>query len=430
MINFTGFYTQKLKSYKNSVNGFLPNHVVIPLMQDGKFECEAIVKPGDKVSEGQLIASLQQDSSKYNSYIYSPVPGVVESIELTLCPNGHYSKGIKIKVGGSFNFLGKKNKATSWNSFSASGLTREIAEKGILNTFTTSKPVLLANQIDYAVKNKSKLLVIRLFDEDPSRISDSLVSKMFFDDVIEGSEITAKSMDAKGIVFVADENFIIPDNFKVSLPSIVVPVNSKAYPVGFPVEICKAVKKFTKDELFASIKKDDLFVDSMTMLEVCKSVKFSKPIIDKYVHVSGECIPSAGFFKVSLGTTLRFLAEQCGGFLKNPSAIVINGLIVGTSASDLDIPITKYVKSVSFLPLKRKPNQIHSECIRCGNCRRVCTMGLSPDILYRHMIGGKPAEPEYLKTAVLCSDCGLCNTVCPSRLSISQLISELKNKIQ
>ena len=49
MINFTGFYTQKLKSYKNSVNGFLPNYVVIPLMQDGKFECEAIVKPGDKV---------------------------------------------------------------------------------------------------------------------------------------------------------------------------------------------------------------------------------------------------------------------------------------------------------------------------------------------------------------------------------------------
>ena len=57
-------------------------------------------------------------------------------------------------------------------------------------------------------------------------------------------------------------------------------------------------------------------------------------------------------------------------------------------------------------------------------------MGLSPDILYRHMIGGKPAEPDYLKTAVLCSNCGLCNTVCPSRLSISQLISELKNKIQ
>ena len=85
------------------------------------------------------------------------------------------------------------------------------------------------------------------------------VDKFDTDYVIEGSEITAKSMDAKGIVFVADENFIIPDNFKVSLPSIVVPVNFKAYPVGFPVEICKAVKKFTKDELFASIKKDDLF---------------------------------------------------------------------------------------------------------------------------------------------------------------------------
>ena len=62
MINFTGFYTQKLKSYKNSVNGFLPNHVVIPLMQDGKFECEAIVKPGDKVWQIAFGSGLKCNS--------------------------------------------------------------------------------------------------------------------------------------------------------------------------------------------------------------------------------------------------------------------------------------------------------------------------------------------------------------------------------
>ena len=114
MINFTGFYTQKLKSYKKSVNGFLPNNVIVPLMQDGKFECESLVKPGDKVSEGQLIASLQRTSSKYNSYIYSPVPGIVEGIELIATPNGHYSKSIRIKVGGSFSYLGKKARLTNW----------------------------------------------------------------------------------------------------------------------------------------------------------------------------------------------------------------------------------------------------------------------------------------------------------------------------
>lgn len=430
MINFTGFYTQKLKSYKKSVNGFLPNNVIIPLMQDGKFECEALVKPGDKVSEGQLIASLQRDSSKYNSYIYSPVPGVVEGVELIATPNGHYSKSIRIKVCGSFSYLGKKSKITNWKSFSPAGLTREIAEKGILNTFVTSSPELLANKIDEVANSKSKLLVVRLFDDDPSRICDSLISNMFLTEVLEGVEITSKAMDARGIVFVVDEDFVIPEDFKTSIPFIVVPVNSKMYPIGFVHEICKAIKRFTKELPFASIKKTDLFTDASTMLEVCKSIKYSKPVIDKFVHVSGECIPSAGFLNVALGTTLRFLAEQCGGFIKNPAAIIINGLIVGTSANDLDIPITKSVKSVAFLPSKRKPNQKHSECIRCGNCRRVCTMGLSPDVLYRHMIGGKPAEPNYLRSAVLCSNCGLCNSVCPARLSISQLITELKNTLK
>ena len=85
-------------------------------------------------------------------------------------------------------------------------------------------------------------LIGKLKSEIADRAEKYAITKHFvFDDVIEGSEITAKSMDAKGIVFIADENFIIPDNFKVSLPWIVVPVNSKAYPIGFPVEICKAV---------------------------------------------------------------------------------------------------------------------------------------------------------------------------------------------
>ena len=123
---------------------------------------------------------------------------------------------------------------------------------------------------------------------------------------------------------------------------------------------------------------------------------------------------------------MRFLAEQCGGLKRPPAAVIVNGLMLGSFAASLDAPVTKYVKSVLFLPMHRIFDRREMSCVRCGECRIVCPRALAPDILYRHATGGAEAPKEYIESAALCSGCGLCNSVCPSRLSISQAVKRIR----
>lgn len=427
MTSFKGFFTLKEKAYKKSVNGFLPKSVVIPLAQDSCDECECLVKPGDRVQEGQLIGQSKFEGKRFDTNIYSSVPGIVKGIEHCPTPDGHYSKAVRIDVNGSFTFLGKKKEKNQWEKISPSLITEYIAESGVINTFNTSSPEPLAEQIYRFTQSKASLLIVRLFDDDSTRIADTVSSRLFFEEVTEAAEIVKKAAGCDSIVFVCDKKFVKNEELSNLKNYLLVNVDTKMFPSGFYEQIIKVVKKASSESIYKNVSKDDLFIDATTLMEVYRTVNYKMPVVDRFVHVSGSCLPISGMVKVCVGTTLRFLAEQFGGFVKQPAAIIVNGLVLGYSASSLDAPVTKYVKSVVFLPVTRRPVQHNSECIRCGNCRRACPLGLFPDVLYRHACGGLNASKDYIKTAQICSNCGLCNLYCPSRLPISQRIAELKS---
>ena len=52
--------TNKYNVQKTTVS-FLPRTVTIPLSQVDNFECECIVRPGDFVKEGQVIAEVSRE---------------------------------------------------------------------------------------------------------------------------------------------------------------------------------------------------------------------------------------------------------------------------------------------------------------------------------------------------------------------------------
>ena len=411
-----------LKNYKTSQNSFISKEFLVPLEQENQINYKNIVQKDDIVKEGQVIA-VSTNSSKSRkfsedlTFIHSPVPGKVLDIIPVYTSSGKQKFAVKIKFGGEFSYLGKKNTEKSIEDLSSSQIINELIEKGVINTYNLRK----IENPGLQIKNNSyKNLVIRLFDEDSFRYTDSLVAKIYTNEIVKGAQILAKAMNCYGILFVIDQKFENKEkleNFNISNLRIL-QVKTKKSPCGTQKQIEQAFRKSgIKKTSNLDITKNDFFTDSSTLYEVYKAVICSTPSVSHLVHFSGNCLYSSCLLDVKIGTTLKDIVNQIGGFAKEPSVIVINGLIYGNSVESLNVPITKSVKSVEFISkTKITDNQIYS-CVNCGNCRYICPSKISPDVLYSYAVNFKEI-PEVLKNTVLsCEECGLCNTVCPARLT-------------
>ncbi len=425
--------------FTQAVRAYIPNIVTLPFCQFKGKDYICIVKPGDYVKEGQPIAiAVDSNNKELEAQIHSPIPGKVISIEQCSLPDGCVGLSAKIMLEGQFTFLGKKVEENNWRILTDDEILTALNEKGVINSF--GKSVLLSKQIKECRQRENRFLVVRLFDEDPSRMTDSFVAEHFTEKVVEGAKIIAAVMHAQGIVFVKaapskNQNDIFIDKESLKEKSFaIVEADTNLYPQGFKENLIHTIKKFSKnsknplEKEFYKVNHKSIFIDPETALCVYEALIYSLPVIERYVHVTGNSLKAAAMFRVRLGTSIASLAKQCGGFKKTPSKIVINGLIIGNAISTMDTPVTKDVKSVAFIPSSDLYDQTLSQCIRCGKCREVCPEKIYPDLLFRHKIGGKQVGNEFLETALLCSGCSLCNCVCPSRLPLSQTINLLKGE--
>ena len=425
MTSFPYTKTSEKKKYKVSENAFFPRFVTVPVVQEEGVMCKPVVQIGNIVQEGQVIAVPQ---GIHDCKIHSPVPGKVVDIFTGVSASGRPEQMIKIAVSGSFSFTGKQNLSFDWKNASKKDLCDRFSENGVINTFNVLKPVSLSTQIN-TLTSKATTLVVRMFDEDPLRITDSFISTHYFSEIKTGAQITALAAGFSNIVYILDSD-TDSDSIEMNPDEKYFFVNAKKYPSGFTQQLVSLFNKSYRRKAEFQISEDDLFTDSTTMYEVYKAIVEGKPALEHIVQITGNCLPSKGILNVRLGTSFNDIVSQIGGFLKEPNLIVVNGYVVGNSVFSGFVPVTKYVKSISFVSRKRTPEQLVVPCISCGNCRKECPLGLAPDFLYKYKCEEYPLPEAYLKNALKCSGCGLCNSVCPARLPLSQIITVLKNSLK
>jgi len=418
------YLKSSVKKYTVSQNAFLPRFVTVPLVQEHGISCKPVVQVGNYVHEGQVIAI---PSGKYNCRIHSPVPGTVTEIFTGVSASGRPEQMIKIAMSGNFSYTGKRRKETEWQKMTPEAVCEMMVENGVVNLFNVLNPQSLSFQIHNKSPN-AHTLVVRMFDEDPVRLTDSFIALNMISEVKKGAEITAYAAGMKNIVYVFDSG-VAGDSIEINPDEKHLFVNTKKNPCCFPKEICAAYRRNNKKNPETFITEEDLFVDSTTMYEVYKAVGLGIPGIDHIVQFTGNCLPSKCMLNVRIGTTFNEVVSQIGGFLKEPHLLIINGHLAGNSVFSGFVPVTKYVKSVSFVSRKRTPEQLVNSCISCGYCRDNCPRGLAPDLLYKYKSDNYPLPEKYAETAKHCAGCGLCNSVCPSRIPLTQIIKVLKDSL-
>jgi electron transport complex protein RnfC len=164
-----------------------------------------------------------------------------------------------------------------------------------------------------------------------------------------------------------------------------------------------------------------------TVLAISEAIHWNKPLIERVITVSGDCIKNPKNVKVKIGTQLKDIVDFCGGFTKEPAKIIFGGPMMGLSQRNLESPIIKGTSGVLFFSNAKETIELN--CIRCGKCIQNCPSGLMP-LKIVEFSKVRDWEASYKYSATSCIECGLCSYNCPAKINLLNHIRIAKTQLQ
>jgi electron transport complex protein RnfC len=391
---------------------FLPTISVIPLVQEGGGRVSAVVSVGDTVKEGMLIGWGSPN-------VHATVPGKVVRRVSWKNAYGREIEALVIRMGGHFEKLGKKEEAFPWETLLPQDLRRLVSDFGIVEMEGSGRAAVqtLAAASD---ARRGLSLVVRCVFDDPWLAADYTLCRERYKAVVEGCRIAAKIARAERIVFAfSHRERDLGDLFlreAGSLPATLMLTGSR-YPQRNRRELELALRDYEKREQvpLGSL----LMLGPATLAALRDAVCLRKPILDRYVAVGGSAVKKPQVMRVRIGTRIGEVFAGCGGFVGKPRRIVSGSPLQGRSVADLDEPVLKTTFAIFASLDGRTGTSGRWNCIGCGECRRVCPVGLDPEELYKGLASDPAGGGE---SRALCHGCGCCELVCPSRLPIARVI--------
>ena len=409
-------YLSENKPIKNAV---ISDISVVAMSQQLGSPSEYIVNPGDTVREGMLIG---KSTGFISGNIHSPVPGTVKEISDIYLPNGNTSKAIVIEMEGEFDRLGKEVIKTSWDHFSGKELIEIINSNGIVGLGGATFPANVKFSIPRG--KKVEYLIINGVECEPYLTADHRLMLEKADEIIEGIQIIASIIKPDKLAIgieINKENAIESIKeaaLRADLSLEVVSLKVK-YPQGDEKQLLKAVTNREVPSGALPIEIGCVVSNVGTVHSIYEAVVLGKPLIERVITVSGGAIKNPQNLKARIGTPIKSLIEECGGFIEKPVKVIVGGPMMGFTIYDLDTPVTKGTSGILALTAKEVKGASQTACISCGRCIAACPMGLNPTTLFKYIDHSDYDSAESIGL-MDCKECGSCGYVCLARIPLIQ----------
>lgn len=420
-------YDGKELSKDKPVMEILPQgELVYPLSQHIGAPAKPVVKKGDHVLVGQLIA---ESGGFVSAPIYASVSGTVKSIEPRRVVTGDLVESIIVENDGLYEEIGFFPIAP------VKKMTRQevidiIKEAGIVGMGGAGFPTYIKlspkepDKIDYVIVNGAEC--------EPYLTSDYRRMLEEPEKVIKGLKIVLKLFKrAVGVIAVEDNK---PECIKLlkSLTQnekrITVKTLKTKYPQGAERTLIYAV---TGRQINSSMLPADVgcIVNNVdTICAIYRAVAEGRPLMERIVTVTGDAIANPRNYKVRIGTSYSQLIEEAGGFKTEPEKIICGGPMMGFSMFDLNAPITKTSTALLALTTDEVSMMEPGPCINCGRCVEVCPGRVVPSRLADD--AERFDEEAFLKhDGMECCECGCCSFICPAKRPLTQEIKSMRKML-
>lgn len=408
----------KITTASPIIDAGLPETVYIPVKQHIGAPAKILVQKGDKVKVGTLLAD---SDGIVSADVHSSVSGEVIKVEAVEGGTGYLENMITIKVeGNEFEpSIDRSDDISREIPYTAEQIVQKLREAGIVGMGGAGYPTPIKTSLPEG--KKADCLIVNGIECEPFLTADDRLMIEKAEQIVIGAKIINKALGIQNAIIAVDENkpAAIEALRKITRTYVGVNVQTCAtkYPQGGEKQLIAAIAKREVPSGKLPIDVGCIVQNVGTVFAIYEAVMKNKPLFERIVTVSGDACRHPANYRVRVGTPVSWLIEKSGGLTDETSQIILGGPMMGTSATNINAPVTKLTSGILMLSDNLAHKATESDCIRCGKCAAACPMGLEPFLIARLMRNGQTDELRELHV-LDCIECGCCAYTCPARIPL------------
>lgn len=395
----------------------LPKKLYIPVQQHVGKPAEPVIKVGEKVLKGQLLAHSQ---GMISAPVHAPSSGVI--LDVNDYPAPHPSalpiRTIVLETDGKDEWMPYTPVADPF-SLSPEDISLRVGAAGIVGLGGATFPT--AVKLSMGRDNKIHTLLINGAECEPYLTCDDRLMQERAEQIIDGVRLMLHGMETHQAIVAIEDNkpeaFAAMQQAASAYSSISVQQIPTRYPMGWDRQL---IGYITGLEVPVGSRSSEVGVtihNVATAYSVHKAIRYGQPLVSRVVTVSGGAVTRPMNVEVPLGTLITELFNFCHVQPDLTARIIMGGPMMGDSLPHIGLPVVKATSGILALTQNELKSTDEQPCIRCASCVNVCPAGLLPLDMANNIRNNQldAAVDLGLKD---CISCGSCSYVCPSNIPL------------
>ncbi|MDO9160741.1 MAG: electron transport complex subunit RsxC [Methylococcaceae bacterium] len=397
----------------------LPKKLYIPLQQHVGKPAEPLIRVGDKVLKGQLLAYSQ---GMISAPVHAPSSGII--LDVNDYPAPHPSalpiRMIVLETDGKDEWIETCPVADPFE-LTPEDISLRVGAAGIVGLGGATFPT--AVKLNMGRENHIDTLIINGAECEPYLSCDDRQMQERAEQIIDGVRLMLHGMETEHAVVAIEDNkpqaFFAMRTAAKFFPQIKVIQIPTRYPMGWDRQLIRYV---TGKEVPVGCRSSEIGVtihNVGTAYATHKAIRHGQPLVSRVITVSGGAVGRPMNVEVPLGTLISELFNFCKVNIEDTARIVMGGPMMGDSLPHAGLPTVKATSGILALTQSELKDTDEKPCIRCASCVTVCPAGLRPlDMANNIRVNQLDAAVDIgLKD---CISCGCCSYICPSNIPLVQ----------